>query len=136
MPVQINMRVRPLKLSDPDALELAGKSLHYGSFSEVPTSLCWHRAGFLIGVNRARHKMEILDFNAGLLKERFDRPASTSSTSTPTEGRHLNSTTGFTPTRMIVDHWRNVVTLNWMPMLGVNGRTEPTISSWSAYEAR
>lgn len=223
------VRVRPLRLSDPDAFELAGKNLHYGSFSEVPTSLCWHRAGFLIGVNRARHKMEILDLNAGLIEDRFTRPAKIAAglgnrfgllngpsciaarldgtllvlesvthkvqafdvdgnpvmlfDGTPRfslidsgqsenvtyldmsveargyvyvlshrgdgsqagqykldiytpEGRHLNSTTGFTAARMIVDYWRNVVTLNWMPMLGVNGRTEPTISSWSAYEAR
>lgn len=223
------VRVRPLKLSDPDAFELAGKNLHYGSFSEVPTSLCWHRAGYLIGVNRARHKMEILDLNVGLFEDRFDQPAKIAAglgnrfgllngpsciaarldgtvlvlesvthkvqafdvdgnpvmlfDGTPRftlvdsgqseniiylgmnveargyvyvlshrgdgsqadqykldiytpEGRHLNTTTGFTAARMIVDYWRNVVTLNWMPMQGVNGRTEPTISSWSAYEAR
>lgn len=222
-----SVRVRPIRLSDPNAFELAGKNLNYGSFSEVPTSLCWHRAGYLIGVNRARHKMEILDLNAGLFEDRFTPPAKIAAglgnrfgllngpsciaarldgtllvlesvthkiqafdvdgnpvmlfDGTPRfnlvdsgqgdsmtyldmsveargyvyvlsyrgdgsqagqykldiytpEGLHLNTTTGFTAARMIVDYWRNVVTLNWMPLFGVNGRTEPTISSWSAYE--
>lgn len=69
------VRVRPLLLSDGNAFELANRNRHYGTFSELPTSVCWHSSGFLIGVNRARHKMEILDLNEGLIEDRYGHPA-------------------------------------------------------------
>lgn len=45
-------------------------------------------------------------------------------------GEHLCSTNGFSAGRMVVDLWRSVFTMNWQPMRGPLGRTEPSISEW------
>lgn len=222
-----SIRVRRIRLTDPQPLELAQQRLHYGSFSELPTSLCWHRSGYLIGVNRARHKMEIIDLNEPPIEDTFTRPARIASglgtrfgllngpscvaarldgvilvlesvskqiqafnaDGSPVlmyrnagrktsrfdlvergsatdvtyldmsveargyvyvlsylgsgsqasdykldiyspEGTLVVTNRQFTAARLIVDYWRNVFTLNWQTLKGLNGRTEPTVSTW------
>jgi hypothetical protein len=69
------IRVRPVNLSTSSAFDLANRNTHYGTFTEMPTSLTWHPEGYLVGVNRVRHKIEILDLNKGLISDDFDYPA-------------------------------------------------------------
>ena len=46
------------------------------------------------------------------------------------EGGFLSRTTGVAAHRMAVDFWRNVYTLNYEPIAGPGGRTEPSVSEW------
>lgn len=57
------IQVRPIDNASPDSLELSGMTRSHGTFSSLPTSVAWHFAGYLIGVNAATHKIEIVDLN-------------------------------------------------------------------------
>lgn len=46
------------------------------------------------------------------------------------DGVHLTKTRGLAAARLALDYWRNVYTLNFEPITGVNGRLEPSVSQW------
>lgn len=47
------------------------------------------------------------------------------------DGSWLTRTLQVNGARFTVDQWRNVYTLNYESLLGPNGRTEPTVSTWT-----
>ncbi len=57
------LHVRRFNNAAADSLELAGQTLSMGTFSELPTSVAWHYGGYLVGVNAARHKLEVINLN-------------------------------------------------------------------------
>lgn len=47
------------------------------------------------------------------------------------DGAWLSRTEGVAAAKMVVDHWRNVYTLNYEMFQGPGGRTEPSVSQWT-----